>query len=67
MRLWHFVIPILVAIMVSACTSVGNLGIVTRPTVDGGALLKSGRSFQELGFCRRECLPAFHSRYHSFR
>jgi hypothetical protein len=50
MRLWHFVIPVLVAIMVSACTSVGNLGIVTRPTVDGGALLKSGRSFQELGF-----------------
>lgn len=36
--------------MVSACNSVGNLGIVTRPTVDGGALLKSGRSFQELGF-----------------
>jgi len=50
MRFRQIVILVLFAVAISACTSVGNLGIVTRPTVDGGALLKSGRNFQELGF-----------------
>lgn len=34
---------------VAGCTSVGNLGIVTLPTGDAAGLLRSGKSFQELG------------------
>ena len=39
----------LAALTLAACTSVGNLGIVTRSTADPATLLKSGRNFQELG------------------
>lgn len=39
----------LAALLFTACTSVGNLGIVTKPTADAANLLKSGKNFQELG------------------
>ena len=38
-----------VVILFTACTSVGSLGIVTKPNADAANLLKSGKNFQELG------------------
>jgi hypothetical protein len=32
-----------------ACSSVGNLGIISRSRIDMAALIRSGRQFQELG------------------
>jgi hypothetical protein len=41
---------LILSIMASAgCTSVGNLGIVTKPSGDNAARLKSGIAFEELG------------------
>jgi hypothetical protein len=41
---------ILALILMSVgCTSVGNLGIVTRPSANNAEILKSGVAFQELG------------------
>lgn len=41
---------ILVLILMSVgCTSVGNLGIVTRPLANNSEILKSGVAFEELG------------------
>jgi hypothetical protein len=39
----------LMSLVVTGCSSSGTLGIVTRSTADAGGLLKSGRSFQDLG------------------
>jgi len=36
-------------ILLAGCSSSGTLGIVTRSSADPAALLKSGRTFQELG------------------
>lgn len=35
--------------LASGCTSVGNLGMVTKSTADPGALLKDPHSYKELG------------------
>ncbi len=35
--------------LLSGCTSVGNLGIVTKPSANNADRLKSGVSFEELG------------------
>jgi hypothetical protein len=39
----------LMTLVVTGCSSSGTLGIVTRSSADAGGLLKSGRSFQDLG------------------
>jgi hypothetical protein len=39
----------LITLVVTGCSSSGTLGIVTRSTADASGLLKSGRSFQDLG------------------
>jgi hypothetical protein len=36
-------------LIVTGCSSSGTLGIVTRSSADAAGLLKSGRSFQDLG------------------
>lgn len=36
-------------LMLSGCTSVGTLGLVTKPSGDPGALLRGARSYKELG------------------
>ena len=44
-------VPLLVCVLllVAACSSVGTLGIVTKSTADPASILKSGRTYQELG------------------
>ncbi|WP_447986835.1 hypothetical protein [Nitrospira sp. Nam74] len=37
------------AFLLGGCTSVGNLGIVTKPSANNVGLLRNGTSFQELG------------------
>jgi hypothetical protein len=37
------------ALCLAGCSSTGTLGIVTRSAADPASLLKSGRTFQELG------------------
>ena len=39
----------LIAVVMSGCSSVGNLGIVTKASGDPGALLKNSQSYKELG------------------
>jgi hypothetical protein len=49
-RLSTWGIPIiLVSVLLTGCTSVGNLGIVTKPSADNAERLKTGVSFEELG------------------
>ena len=45
------IVPLMfVAAMLSiGCTSVGNLGIVTKPLANNAEVLKSGTQFEELG------------------
>jgi hypothetical protein len=38
-----------IVILLAGCSSSGTLGIVTKSSADPGALLKSGRAFQDLG------------------
>jgi hypothetical protein len=45
---------VLFAVTLSACTSVGTLGIVTKPSADPGALLKGGQPYKELGSVQGE-------------
>ena len=40
---------VLIALSVTGCTTVGTLGIVTKPGADQASLLKSGVPFTELG------------------
>ncbi|MBX3335867.1 MAG: hypothetical protein KF876_17180 [Nitrospira sp.] len=40
---------VLGAALMTGCTSVGNLGIVTKPSANNADRLKSGVSFEELG------------------
>jgi len=42
-------LPLILIILIAGCTSVGNLGIVTRPFSDNGERLKKGVQFEELG------------------
>ena len=39
----------LITLVITGCSSSGTLGIITRSTADSAGLLKSGRSFQDLG------------------
>lgn len=39
----------LCCLVFASCSSSGTLGIITKPTADAAALLRSGRPFQELG------------------
>ena len=51
MKHWSTLCAILVlgAALMTGCTSVGNLGIVTKPSANNADRLKSGVSFEELG------------------
>ncbi len=40
---------VLGATLMTGCTSVGNLGIVTKPSANNADRLKSGVTFEELG------------------
>ena len=44
--LWVFVASVM---FLAGCSSTGTLGIVTRSSADPASLLKSGRTFKELG------------------
>jgi hypothetical protein len=50
---------VIVAVASSACTSVGNLGIVTKPSADATALLKSGKAYKDLGPAEGEACRYF--------
>jgi hypothetical protein len=39
----------LTAVLLSGCTSVGTLGVVTKSTGDPGAVLRNAQSYKELG------------------
>lgn len=43
----------------SACTSTGSLGIVTRPASDNASILKSGRNIEEIGIAQGESCRFF--------
>lgn len=43
------IILLLAAVVLTGCTSVGTLGIVTKSTGDPGAMLKNAQSYKELG------------------
>lgn len=45
---WHTGL-LLACTVLSGCTSVGNLGIVTKPSANNANLLQSGVAFEELG------------------
>jgi hypothetical protein len=44
-----FYMSVLTLVLLAGCTSVGNLGIVTRPLSDNAERLKKGVAFEELG------------------
>ena len=48
-----------VIFVLTGCTSVGNLGIVTKPSADAASLLKSGRAYKELGPAEGEACRHF--------
>jgi len=48
-----------VLFVLTGCTSVGNLGIVTKPSADAASLLKSGRAYKELGPAEGEACRHF--------
>lgn len=48
-----------VIFLLTGCTSVGNLGIVTKPSADAASLLKSGRAYKELGPAEGEACRHF--------
>jgi len=48
-----------VLFVLTGCTSVGNLGIVTKPSADAASLLKSGRVYKELGPAEGEACRHF--------
>jgi hypothetical protein len=45
------IVPLIFAatVLSTGCTSVGNLGIVTKPLANNAEVLKSGTQFEELG------------------
>ncbi len=49
MNINRSLLAFVVGLALTGCISVGNLGIVTKPSADSATLLKSGRTFQELG------------------
>jgi len=55
----HQLLTFVIALALTGCTSVGNLGIVTKPSADSATLLKSGRTFQELGPAEGEACRYF--------
>jgi hypothetical protein len=46
-------------VMISGCTSVGSLGLVTRSTGDPGALLRNPQQYKELGSVKGEACRFF--------
>ena len=40
---------LLTVFLLSGCTSVGTLGVVTKSTGDPGAMLRNGQAYKELG------------------
>ena len=50
---------IAVTYVLSGCTSVGNIGIVTKSSADSATLLKSGRTYQDLGPAEGEACRYF--------
>lgn len=65
MLLFRFAPSIFIAaLLLGGCTSVGNLGIVTKPSANNADLLRNGTSFQELGtaeatVCRHFIIAVF--------
>ena len=49
MKITRLFLSVILVTFIAGCTSVGNLGMVTRSTSDPGALLKENRSYKELG------------------
>jgi hypothetical protein len=52
-------IVLLTALLLSGCTSVGTLGIVTKSTGDPGAILRNPQSYKELGVVHGESCRFF--------
>lgn len=60
----RYLAPLIAAVALGACTSVGQVGLITRSSMDPAALLRSGRQFKDLGpahgkACRFLALGAF--------
>ncbi len=49
MKVNQLVCLLVVALTLTACSSFGTLGIVTKSSGDPGALLRSGRTYKEIG------------------
>ena len=49
MKTRDWLLLIATCVFLSSCTSVGTLGLVTKPSADTAALLKSGKGYKELG------------------
>ena len=49
MKINQLLCLLVVSIILTACSTFGTLGIVTKSSGDPGALLKSGRAYKELG------------------
>ncbi len=48
--MWKYSVALaLIILVVSGCTSVGTLGIVTKSTANPGALLENAQGYEELG------------------
>ncbi len=50
---------LLVVALCAGCTSVGTLGVVTRPSGDPGAVLKGTQPYKELGVAQGEACRYF--------
>ena len=53
------VVLLFMALMLSGCTSVGTLGIVTRSSGDPGYVLRNAQTYQELGPAEGEACRFF--------
>jgi hypothetical protein len=53
------IILLLSVVLLSGCTSVGTLGIVTKSTGDPGAMLRNAQPYQELGRVEGEACRFF--------
>ena len=49
MRVFQLIPLLVMTLILAACTTFGNLGIVTKSSADPSSILKSGRAFKELG------------------
>lgn len=55
----NIIFSLVVVLLITGCSSTGNLGIVTKSQIDPGSLLTSSRSFEEIGVVRGQACRHF--------